>query len=37
MRVAEGKADALAWDINHSKEASEVRDKCMVRFRFADK
>ena len=32
--MAEGKADALAWDINHSKEASEVRDKFRVRFRF---
>ena len=24
MRLAEGKADALAWDINQSKEARKV-------------
>ena len=32
--MTEVKADALAWDINHSKEASEVRDKFWIRFRF---
>ena len=34
MRLAEGKADALAWDINQSKEARKVRVKLRVRVRF---
>jgi hypothetical protein len=34
MRVAEGKADALAWDINQSKEARKVKVKLRVRVRF---
>ncbi len=33
MRLAEGKADALAWDINQSKEARKVRVKLRVRVR----
>jgi hypothetical protein len=32
MRVAEGKAGALTWDINQAMEAKKVRVKVSVTF-----